>query len=378
MSCVWSGGHGTSILCAGVSCESERLVATGAEGGELTLWSHDGSPVSKLHMSPDDDVTCVAFSPSAPCMLYASYGRTVAVLDTRNLKSAVAELADAGEEEINCVSVNEAGSLLAAADDSGAVRIIDVQQEKVIRTLRKHDNICSSVTFRPHRPQSLVSAGLDMQVSLWNLPKVRPLWTYSLQDTQEKDAHPQKAGQMFNPPLAHCIDVTSCGDVFACAAEDGYVHLLRVSEDSRLRERGMFKAHSQGASQARFINFLSQPYWLATGGNDGLVALWDISGDDLLARKSKGHKKRHKGRAKKKPEAQETDKNLKQQTKSEEEEASSSSCSSETACGKNEPKLTFQHGEKVNWICPAVLKGKPSLLVVDQRPSPTVYSLDQL
>lgn len=347
-------------------------MATGAEGGDLTLWSHDGSPVSKLRMSADDDVTCVTFSPSAPCMLYASYGRTVAVLDSRYLKSAVAELADAGEEEINCVSVNEAGGALAAADDSGAVRIIDLQQEKVVRTLRKHDNICSSVTFRPHRPQSLVSAGLDMQVSLWNLPKVRPLWTYSLQDTQEEDAHPQKAGQMFNPPLAHCIDVTSCGDVFACAAEDGYVHLLRVSEDFRLRERAMFKAHSQGASQARFINFLSQPYWLATGGNDGLVALWDISREDVLARKSKGHKRRQKGRAKKKPEAQAT------HTKSEEEEASSSSCSSETAGGKNEPKLTFQHGEKVNWICPAVLKGKKSLLVTDQRPSPTVYSLDQL
>ncbi|KAL1260158.1 hypothetical protein QQF64_007985 [Cirrhinus molitorella] len=375
MSCIWTGGHATPVLCAGVSSESEHVVATGAEGGELTLWSHDGLPVSKLHISADDDVTCIAFSPSTPSMLYASHGQSVSVLDTRNLKAAVTELTDVGEEEINWLSVNESGGLLAVADDSGAVRVVDLQLKKVIRTLRKHDNICSSVTFRPHRPQSLVSAGLDMQVLLWNLPKVRPQWTYSLQDSQEDDAHPQKAGQMFNPPLAHCIDVASCGNVFACAAEDGCIHLLRVSEDSRLKERGMFKAHCQGASQAHFISFLSHPYWLATGGNDGLVALWDLSEDALVAneRKRKSHKKRQKARTK--TASQGSDKNQKQQMSG--AEAGSASSSLETQ-GKTVPKLSFNHGEKVNWVCPAVLKGKPSLLVADQSSSPSVYSLDGL
>ncbi|XP_059370942.1 WD repeat-containing protein 53 [Carassius carassius] len=372
MAHTWAGGHSTAVLCAGVSSESESVVVTGAEGGELTLWTHDGSPVSKLHLSAGDDVTSVAFSPSSPCVLYASHGRMVSALDTRNLKTAVKELTDVGEEEINCVSVNPSGALLAAADDSGAVRVIDLQQETVIRTLRKHHNICSSLTFRPHRPQSLVSAGLDMQVMLWNLPKVRPLWTYSLQHTQGEDAGPQRAGQMFNPPLAHCVDVTSCGDVLACAAEDGFIHLLRVSEDSRLRERGMFKAHCQGASQAHFIGFLSHPYWLATGGNDGLVALWDLSEDALVAneRKNKSRKKKAKARAKEASGAQ----HQKQQMSSEEAEAGSAS---ETH-GKPEPKRSFNHGEKVNWVCPAMLKGKPSLLVTDQSPNPSVYSLDEL
>lgn len=164
MSRVWTGGHSSPLLCAAVSCESQHMVATGAEGGELTLWNHDGSPLSTLHVSMDNDVTSLAFSPSAPCVLYASHGCAVSVLDCRNLKTAVGELTDVAEEEINCLSVNETGRELAAADDSGAVTLIDLQQEKVIRTLRKHDNICSSVTFRPRRPHSLVSAGLDMQV----------------------------------------------------------------------------------------------------------------------------------------------------------------------------------------------------------------------
>ena len=39
------------------------------------------------------------------------------------------------------------------------------------------------------------------------------------------------------------------------------------------------------------------------------------------------------------------------------------------------PKVSFHHGDKVNWICPALLKGEPSLVVADQSPSLTVYSL---
>ncbi|KAI7800487.1 putative WD repeat-containing protein 53 [Triplophysa rosa] len=354
----WSGGHVSSVLCAGVCCGSEQLMATGAEGGEVTLWNHNGSPLSKLHVRGDGDITSVAFSPSSPCVLYASHGQSVSVLDPRNLKTTVTELRDVAEEEINSLSVNETGGVLVVADDSGVVTVIDTQLEKVTRTLRKHVNICSSVTFRPHRPQSLLSAGLDMQVMLWTLPKVRPLWSCSLQDGSVEGA-----GQMFNPPLAHCVDAASCGDVFACAAEDGCVHLLRVSADSRLRGRSVFKAHSQGVSQARFLNFMSHPYWLATGGNDGLLALWDLSEDAAapLDNKMTARKKRSKARAK----------TPKSQMSTQEESES------ETRT-RVEPKLSLNHGDKVNWLCPAVLRGKPSLLVTDQSPELSVYSLDKL
>lgn len=93
-----------------------------------------------------------------------SHGENVSVLDPRNLKSTVQEFVGVGEEEINALGLNETGSVLAVADDSGAVRILDLPDRKVCRTLRRHTNICSSVAFRPQRPNNLLSAGLDMQV----------------------------------------------------------------------------------------------------------------------------------------------------------------------------------------------------------------------
>lgn len=160
----WSEGHSTSILCVGASPVPDGLLASGAEGGGVTVWNQEGSVIGRVSFPGDEDSTSVVFSPAAPSQLYVSHGATVSLLDPRNLKGHVEEFQGAGEEEINALALNEMGSALALADDSGAVRVLTLPEGKVCRTLRRHTNICSSVAFRPHRPNNLVSAGLDMQV----------------------------------------------------------------------------------------------------------------------------------------------------------------------------------------------------------------------
>lgn len=382
----WCEGHSTSILCVGVSGGPEGLLASGSEGGEVTVWSQEGTIIGRLTLSDEEDSTSVVFS-SAASHLYVSHGETVSVLDPRNLTGPIEEFRGAGEEEINALALNETGSALAVADDSGAVRVLELPGGKVCRTLRKHTNICSSVAFRPHRPNNLVSAGLDMQVMLWGLQKTRPLWTLNLQEVaEEEEEHQQKPGQLFNPPLAHCVSVASCGNVLGCAAEDGRVHLMRVGSGSKLEQQGAVKAHSQGASQAHFVSFLSHPYWLATGGNDGQVALWDLSQHPVVAPEGKAksqvmaaHRRRGKNRAKRKEQSQDTAKSpTKVQAEKEEAEGEDEAATGEEVVKKSGPKLSISHRSKVNWLCPVVLKGEPSLVVADQSSSLTVYSLSGL
>lgn len=160
----WSEGHSTSILCVGASSGPEGLFASGSEGGEVTVWSQEGAIVGRVTLPGGEDSTSVVFSPAGPGQLYVSHGDVVSVLDPRKLKGPVEEFQGAGEEEINALALNETGSALAVADDSGAVRVLELPGGKVCRTLRRHTNICSSVAFRPHRPNNLLSAGLDMQV----------------------------------------------------------------------------------------------------------------------------------------------------------------------------------------------------------------------
>ncbi|XP_019108391.2 WD repeat-containing protein 53 [Larimichthys crocea] len=380
----WSEGHSTPILCVGASPAPEGLLASGSEGGEVTVWSQEGTIIGHLRLHGEDDCTSVVFSPAAPGQLYVSHGDTVSVLDPRNLKSPAEEFHGAGEEEINALALNDTGSALAVADDSGAVRVLEFPGGKVCRTLRRHTNICSSVAFRPQRPNNLLSAGLDMQVMLWGLQKTRPLWTLNLQDVaEEEDDHQQRPGQLFNPPLVHCVSVASCGNIVGCAAEDGRVHLMRIGSGSKLEQQGAVKAHSQGASQAHFVNFLSHPYWLVTGGNDGQVALWDLSKHPVVTPEAKAKTRvtappRRKGKSKAKRKEQTQDKAKTPEKEEKEVEDEVAAGSEEVMEEKPGPKLSINHEDKVNWLCPAVLKGEPSVVVADQSSSLTVYPLSQL
>lgn len=223
---------------------------------------------------------------------------------------------------------------------------------------------------------------------LWGLQKTRPLWTLNLQDVaEEEDDHQQRPGQLFNPPLAHCVSVASCGNILGCAAEDGRVHLMRIGSGSKLEQQGAVKAHSQGASQAHFVNFLSHPYWLATGGNDGQVALWDISKHPVVTPEAKAKTggtaaPRRKGKSKAKRKEQTQNKAPKAEAEKEEaegeEEGAAAATAEEVAEEKSGPKLSISHGDKVNWLCPAVLKGEPSVVVADQSSNLTVYPLSPL
>lgn len=220
---------------------------------------------------------------------------------------------------------------------------------------------------------------------LWGLQKTRPLWIVNLQDiAEEEDSHQQRPGELFNPPLVHCVSVASCGNILGCAAEDGQLHLMRIGSGSKLEQQGAVKAHSQGVSQAHFVSFFSHPYWLVSGGNDGVVALWDFSKHPVVSLETKAktrmaaaHRRKGKIKAKRKEQLQDNVKDPPDAAaKVEEVEVAASSV--EVAEEKSGPKVRINHGDKVNWLCPAVLKGEPSVVVADQGCSLTVYPLSHL
>ncbi|XP_038201830.1 WD repeat-containing protein 53 [Arvicola amphibius] len=358
MAVKWTGGHSSSVLCLNAS--KDGLVASGAEGGELVAWGEDGTPLGHVQLEGADDVTSVLFSPSCPTKLYASHGESISVLDVRSLKGALNHF-HVNDEEINCLSLNETESLLASADDSGAIKILDLEKKKVTRSLKRHSNICSSVAFRPQRPQSLVSCGLDMQVMLWSLQKARPVWITNLQeDETEETEGPQSPGRLLNPALAHSVSVASCGNIFSCGAEDGKVRIFRVTGVKCERELG-FKGHALGVSQ---VCFLPESHLLLTGGNDGKIRLWDASCEMEKKQKSPAkhtHRKKAKRAACPKQGGN-----------------SSAAGADEEKHAKILPKLDIEHGEKVNWLLSTKIKGQQSILVADQTSCISMYPLSEL
>jgi len=192
---------------------------------------------------------------------------------------------------------------------------------------------------------------------LWNLQKARPLWTTNLQECGTEEDSLQSAGQLFNPPLAHSLSVASCGNVFGCGAQDGKVRMFRVTGLKFERELE-FRGHSLGVSQ---VLFMPESYCLLTGGNDGKVLLWDVSNDIGKQQKSPA-KSLHKRKGQAAATARKDGKLNKV-------------ASNEHA--RILPKLTIEHGEKVNWITCAEIKGSRRVLVADQSSSISVYPLPE-
>ena len=208
---TWIGGHKSSVLSLDVS--REGILASGGEE-ELCIWSKDGAPQTKLSCSSAEskEVNSVCFCGKNPERLYASCGNKIFGHDLRNLSSTVCEF-EFNEEEINQVTIHDRGTYLAACDDSGEVKVVDIQSGRLFKTLkRKHENICSTVQFRQSRPWEIVSGGMDFKVISWDFSSGRSLQELNVQELGEDS---QEGAYFVNPPFVHSIHMAGNGRKFA-------------------------------------------------------------------------------------------------------------------------------------------------------------------
>lgn len=212
---TWIGGHTSAVLCLDVN--REGILASGGED-ELCIWSKDGSSRSKLSCSSQSggldskEVNSVCFCVKSPERLYASYGNRIIGYDLRNTSSAVCEF-QFNEDEINQVAIHGKGNFVAACDDSGQIKVIDVQSGTLFKSLHsKHDNICSTVQFRPNRPWEIVSGGMDYTIISWDFSSGRALQELNV---QELGGDNQEGAYFVNPPFVHSIHMSENGRMFA-------------------------------------------------------------------------------------------------------------------------------------------------------------------
>lgn len=209
---TWIGGHKSSVLSLDVN--REGILASGGEE-ELCVWSKDGSSRSKLSYSSADDskeVNSVSFCVKNPERLYASCENKIFSYDLRNLSSTVCEF-EYNEDEVNQIAVHEKGAYVAACDDSGEIKVIEVQSGRLFKSLKnKHDNICSTVQFRPNRPWEIVSGGMDSRVVSWEFSSGRALQELNAQELAEDNSD---GAYLVNPPFVHSIHMMANGRMFA-------------------------------------------------------------------------------------------------------------------------------------------------------------------
>lgn len=194
-----SDGHKESVLSLDIN--TFGVIASGGEDNRLCVWTADGTPSTKVTSPNDCEVAGICFSKEKPEQLFFSAGTKIFNYDLRSMTGPLCEY-EYNEDEINQIVVQDKGQYLAACDDTGAVKIIDLHQKKLFKTLnRSHANICSSVQFRPNRPWDLVTGGMDFKVVYWDFSTGRVTHEVNVQETDDDNKY------FINPPFVHSVHV---------------------------------------------------------------------------------------------------------------------------------------------------------------------------
>ncbi|KAD7117868.1 hypothetical protein E3N88_05136 [Mikania micrantha] len=253
-------------------------------------------------------------------IVYVSSETEVKVFDVHMLASwKPLESYNYNKEEINQITCNSKSSFLAAADDGGDIKIIDIHQKCLYKTLRAaHESICSSVQFLPWRPWEVITGGLDSKLIMWDFSKGRP---FKVMDLGKSDPDSSSnAGQCFNPAFVHAIAVPEVDmldkidKICVVARGDGVVDVINIESEfkaaksksssslkkggqsksngsvsssnseiedqnqrTRLRLDYSFGGHTAAVSCVAFSVFGEKGRYIISGGNDKAVKVWNWS-----------------------------------------------------------------------------------------------------
>ncbi|XP_067944593.1 WD repeat-containing protein 53-like [Watersipora subatra] len=249
-------------------CYEDEILLAGCDAGLLTLWRDvtEGGKMESLYLGVKDPINCIR------CI--SDHQWLVGCGDTMMLVTLVAGClqkvnALVMPDEINSIDVNEKRTYAGIGDDSGHLTTVDLKTYKVHKRLLKHDNICSCVKFRPKSPWSIVTAGLDCMLHLWNFNKGQVLGSVNMADVKKEE---EKSSYVVNPPLIHSLALSSDGLIAAAGLENGKIHLYTIGGKG-FKFSSLLDAHTRGVSGLT----ITPDSKLVSAGNDCQLNVWKIS-----------------------------------------------------------------------------------------------------
>ncbi|CAO2823506.1 unnamed protein product [Amaranthus hypochondriacus] len=311
-------GHTDSATFCIASRQRPGVIFTAAEDGCVCLFDVRCKDVQLLMKLSNDAISSLCFKEGNENMIYLSSGVEVRCFDVQMATfEKPLESYKYNKDEINQISCNSKSTFLAAADDSGDVKIIDIQRKCPFKTLRSgHSTICSSAQFVPWKPWEVITGGLDSKMIMWDFSKGRPFLVVDFGNQEEISGN---TGQFYNPAFIHAIAVPEMdmldklGKACAVARGDGIISLLNLeAELAAVKPKGTSKTqkslgktnsaasvpdvkgenqnevqrlhldhtlggHSAAASCVTFSSFGEKGKFVISGGNDKSVKIWDWS-----------------------------------------------------------------------------------------------------
>ena len=265
----------TGAVTSIVFSPTGQFLASGSLDGTIILWDVSGKrPIKSLEHRFDGTlsyVSAVSFSPDQKWLV--SVGMDVKLWNVTDIHNPMEGPKFTPDNWVQAVAFSPDGKFLAAGDQRGNVKIWDVQNKQIIKTLKRDSEGISTVKFSSDS-RLLVTSG--DYISLWHLPDwhlhgtidyfgpIAPLFPFQ-SEKKVLDLAPRLALSQDRKVLAiaggESIDKKSESIIKLWSVETG-AHIASLKEDA-----DFFTA----------ITFSSDGTTLASAGNDGIIRVWAVA-----------------------------------------------------------------------------------------------------
>ncbi|MBN1388148.1 MAG: hypothetical protein JW965_06850 [Bacteroidales bacterium] len=159
-----------------------------------------------------------------------------------------------GNEIIEVLTVSADGKLMACGSDRAIIRIIPTSWQDTMFELTGHSDRIKSLAFTPDS-KSLVSAGVDGQVILWNIETREPSLLISAEE-----------------PI-NSVDISQSGKYLLAASDNGLIHLWNMNNS----DRNSIDTEKGSIAVVRFRDNTNY----AVGYQNGLVELRNVEEETI-------------------------------------------------------------------------------------------------
>eukprot|EP01132_Coremiostelium_polycephalum_P009070 gene9070-11109_t len=273
-------GHRDSVTFV---TSRDKVLASSSSDSTVRLWDTDTNKSIRCikGFGTDSVVNSICFDENAQS-IYCAHENKISVFDLRQPSIVLTEIVHQYQynlEEINQIGFDSKYQYLGSCDDSGQIKIIDVQKKKLYETLaKKHTNICSSMVFRPNSKNELLSGSMDFSVIHWDFLKCKVLHRENFKDVKTSQSTTESKNQTLNPPFVNSIDISNNGKYVSIGTGDGQILVNEIS--SFKQYVSIPQAHSSSISLVhypKYENNDNSKSLFSCGGYDSKIYLWDIS-----------------------------------------------------------------------------------------------------
>lgn len=283
-------GHQNYVNCVSFSADGSRL-ASGSSDSTIRIWIWKGwsngsnqKPVyeiEKVIRGHDRIILSLSFDPNEQHLLLSSGDKTARVWDIGTRQEADAGQDEAGQPPkpshseghsttISFVAFSPNGKMFASASSDGKICLWDGDKGHLLCSFTEHEVDIMSLDFS-RDGSTLVSASKDRTALVWNT-----------------DLQVIKHRLLGHRDWVRCAVISPDGKLVASASDDESVRVWDLSslppaeaeDDGGDTKHRCFSGDKAHTDYVYAVAFSTGGRYLASGGDDLRILIWDLSVDD--------------------------------------------------------------------------------------------------